>query len=144
MTRKIVGFSLLGAIVCVALLVAFGFFAGRRARLAGELPPPAAGPVDFVRDVRPILAARCVSCHGEARQRAELRLDRMDLAMEGGRSGRAIVPGRPQDSLLFRLVAGRVGETIMPPKGEMLSPEEIGILRSWIAEGARSRERLPE
>ena len=58
----------------------------------------------FESRIRPLLASRCYACHGQA-QTAGLRLDARDPAMRGGRSGRVIVPGKPEESLLLRAVA---------------------------------------
>ena len=91
---------------------------------AAPLPPPASQQVDFVRDVQPILAARCYDCHGEKRQRAELRWDVKSEALKGGASGRAVEPGKSADSLMIHMVSGTKGaELRMPPKGEPLTPQ---------------------
>src|SRR5689334_19526850 len=74
--------------------------------------PPQA--VDFVRDVRPIFAKHCVSCHGPDKQRGGLRLDRKADALNGGNSGAAIVPGKAADSPLIRFVSGADKDTVMP------------------------------
>ncbi len=58
----------------------------------------AADPVDYTRDVKPILAKHCVSCHGEERPRAGLRLDTAALAIKGGKAGPAVVPGKAEES----------------------------------------------
>ena len=69
-----------------------------------------AGPeVDYARDVKPILAARCTSCHGAIRQKAGLRLDTADLIRRGGDSGPAIEPGQSGESLLIERVTAADG-----------------------------------
>src|SRR5947209_5902872 len=83
---------------------------------------------DFGRDIMPILAARCSSCHGDSQQKGGLRLDRKTEAMKGGNSGAAIVPGRSGDSLLVKRISGRAG-TIMPPSGERLNATQIQLLK---------------
>lgn len=94
--------------------------------------------VDFVRDVQPIFAARCDSCHGSKLHLGELRLDRRSDALRGGGSGiPAIVPGKSAESLLIRYVSGLDAKTVMPPSGPRLSAEQIQILRFWIDQGAR-------
>ena len=92
--------------------------------------------VDFHQEVRPILSRACYSCHGPDKQRGGLRLDRQADAFAGGDSGTVIVPGKPAESELYRLVSGLDPARVMPPKGERLSPEELAILRRWIAQGA--------
>ena len=102
-----------------------------------EVLPAAEAGIDFERDVRPILAARCHTCHGPAQQLSGLRLDRREDALKGGSSGPVIVPGRSSESRLIQLVAGMEKTLIMPPAGDRLSDQEIGRLRAWIDEGAQ-------
>ena len=100
-----------------------------------------ANPIDFARDVRPILSDRCFVCHGPdaAKREAGLRLDLRDAALQQLPSGRfAIVPGQPdQSELLRRLTAHDVDER-MPPAASKLSvtAAEVAVLRRWIAAGA--------
>src|SRR5579871_929605 len=82
--------------------------------------PPAAEPVDYVQDVKPILSRRCYSCHGALKQKNELRLDTAALALKGGSGGPAIVPGNSGESLLIDAVTGADGVKLMPPEGEPL------------------------
>src|SRR5262249_48748397 len=110
---------------------------------AGSLPPKAGGTVDFARDIQPILAAKCLSCHDTAKERGGLRLDDGELAMKGGDSGPVMVPGKSGESRLVKLVAGLDPELKMPPKGTGLSREEIGKLRSWIDQGAKWPKQSP-
>src|SRR5688500_7608036 len=67
---------------------------------AGGLPPAASSKVEFVRDVQPILARNCLSCHGPSKQRGGLRLDDKTRAFAGGDSGPAFEPGKSGESLL--------------------------------------------
>ena len=97
------------------------------------------GEVDFTRDVRPILAAKCFVCHGpdSSSRKADLRLDLRDHALADLGDGlHAISPGDPGSSEVFFRIASDDPELRMPPKGEPLTPEEIEILRRWIAAGA--------
>jgi hypothetical protein len=98
-------------------------------------------PVDFSREVRPILAKHCFACHGpdEGGRKAGLRLDRREEATSEREGGiRAIVPGSPDESeLVFR--AEVEDETLqMPPRGagERLSTDELATVRRWIEDGA--------
>ncbi len=95
-----------------------------------------AADVDFSRDVRPILEAKCFACHGPAKQQADLRLDQRTPALKGGESGPAIVPGHAADSPLYRRVAGLGPEKPMPAKGERLTPPQVELVRAWIDQGA--------
>ncbi|MCP5527916.1 MAG: PSD1 domain-containing protein [Verrucomicrobiales bacterium] len=104
---------------------------------APGLPAAVVRGVDFTRDVEPILAARCVRCHGAEKRRGGLRLDRRADALTGGDShAPAIVPGDGAASPLIRFVAGLDPDMLMPPQGDRLSAEEIGMLRAWIDQGA--------
>src|SRR4051812_37234388 len=103
---------------------------------AGKLPPPATRPVDFVKDVQPILARSCYSCHGEQKQKGALRLDVKADALKGGDGGPAFVPGKSADSLLVHLIAGLDEDRVMPAKGPRLTAEQVGLLRAWIDQGA--------
>src|SRR5436190_2753479 len=100
-------------------------------------PPPAANhKVDFARDVQPIFAKHCVSCHGPEKQKSDYRLDVRAFALKAGSIGGAIVPGDAGKSLLLQYVAGTHADIRMPPKGKMLSDEQVGVLRAWIDQGA--------
>ena len=100
-----------------------------------ELPPPVDRAVDFVKDVQPILTARCLICHGPEKQKSSYRVDVKANAIEGGDFGRAIIPGKSADSSLIRYVAGLEEGLLMPAEGEPLSAEQIVILRAWIDQG---------
>ncbi|HVU88818.1 MAG TPA: PSD1 and planctomycete cytochrome C domain-containing protein [Pirellulales bacterium] len=100
-----------------------------------------AGAVDYVRDVRPILAGKCFACHGadEAARQAGLRLDERDAALATLDSGqRAIVPGKPDESALVARITSADAQFAMPPAetGKKLSPQEVATLRAWIAADA--------
>jgi mono/diheme cytochrome c family protein len=123
--------------VVVALAAAALVAAGH---LAAQPAPDAkakAAPVDFARDVRPILARHCLSCHGAEKQKGGLRLDRRADALRGGDSGKAVAPGDPAGSLLLKLVSGADPDGVMPPRGDRLTPAEVGVLRAWVEQGAR-------
>src|SRR4051812_13877625 len=89
---------------------------------------------DFENRVRPILAVRCVKCHGPQKQESNLRLDSRAAMMQGGASGPAIVPGRPEESLLVKAVRHK-GDLQMPPDTP-LKDEQIAMLTQWVADGA--------
>ncbi len=119
--------------LCVASVLAMS---APGAEETGTSPPASTPRVDFVRDVQPILAKNCLSCHGPTKQRGGLRLDEKNRAYAGGDSGPAFVPGRSGESLLIENVAGLDSDTVMPPKGDRLTPGEVGLLRAWIDQGA--------
>jgi hypothetical protein len=101
----------------------------------------AAEKVDFAREVRPLLADKCLACHGQdaAHREAGLRLDQREGALRGGDSGRpAIVPGQPERSELIRRIFSEEDSERMPPpeSKKALTEAEKELLRRWIAEGA--------
>jgi len=97
----------------------------------------AAEAVDYTRQVKPLLAARCTSCHGVLAQKSKLRLDTAEFIRKGGTSGAAIVPGKSGDSLLIHAVTGNDRERMPPEKdGAELSKEQIALLKAWIDQGA--------
>jgi hypothetical protein len=96
------------------------------------LPARAAGP-DFDKDVKPLLASRCVRCHGGERTRAELDARTKAGLLQGGERGPAVVPGAPEKSLLWVLVAADK----MPPGKEKLTGAQKALLRAWIEGGAK-------
>jgi hypothetical protein len=96
--------------------------------------------VDYGRDIKPVLKARCYACHGALKQEAGLRLDTGVLIRQGGDSGAAISDGQIDDSLLIHRVSAKEPGERMPPEGEPLSAEQIEMLRVWIREGAKSPE----
>jgi hypothetical protein len=122
------------------LLVAILPFARLAVRAEGEGSAPTravANPADiefFEKSVRPILAERCQGCHGTAKQKGGLRLDSRAAVIAGGSTGPAVIPGKPEESLLVDAI--NYGDTYqMPPKSKLLS-EEIATLTAWVKRGA--------
>ncbi len=103
---------------------------------ADDLPIHAVREIEFARDVQPIFAKHCLSCHCVQKQEGGFRLDHRELAMQGGDSGKAIAPGESAQSRLIQYVASTDSDKVMPPEGARLSPAEIAILRAWIDQGA--------
>ena len=103
-----------------------------------KLPPPSQLKVDFEKDIQPILAQNCHSCHGADVQQSGLRLDRRQPAMRGGDYGPVITPGNSANSKLIRRLVSGDGGLQMPPTGA-LSDEDVGLLRAWIDQGADFR-----
>ena len=100
-----------------------------------KLPPPADREIDFAKDVRPLLEKFCWRCHGEKKQESGLRLDSREALLKGGDLGQVIAAGDSERSKLITLVAGLDSQTTMPPEGDQLKPEQVGILRAWIDQG---------
>lgn len=104
--------------------------------LACALPAQAQAPVDYQRDIRPILAKRCIACHGpdEHGRQANFRLDTRDGATgkSGGYAG--IVPGNSAKSRVYARITNSTRP--MPPVGPRLSSQEVDLIRQWIDSGA--------
>ncbi|NNC90633.1 MAG: DUF1549 domain-containing protein, partial [Akkermansiaceae bacterium] len=101
----------------------------------------ACGEVSFNEDIRPILSNACFRCHGpdEEERKADLRLDTREGALADlGQGIRAVVPGDLDASeLFFRITTDDSDDVMPPPKaGKRLTPEQVGLFRQWIEEGA--------
>jgi WD40 repeat protein len=87
-----------------------------------------------------VLAAKCVGCHSEALAENKLNLEEVSGMLKGGKRGPALVPGKADESLLFKMAAHRV-EPVMPPKekkdAKALTSEELGLIKTWIDAGAK-------
>ena len=108
--------------------------------LFATTPGFAAAPPTFEKDIRPILKAHCFDCHGEGEKLKgglDLRLRR--LMLKGGDDGPVIVPGKPDRSLLFKLV--HIGE--MPKRDKKLSREQVALIKQWIVTGAKTARPEP-
>jgi cytochrome c553 len=89
----------------------------------------------FETRIRPVLANNCYSCHTTSKL-GDLRLDSRDAMLQGGKSGPAIVPGKPEDSRLILAVKHLDPRLKMPMAGDKLSEREIADLTQWIQAGA--------
>jgi Protein of unknown function (DUF1553)/Protein of unknown function (DUF1549)/Planctomycete cytochrome C len=96
------------------------------------------GPIDYMRQVKPLLKGRCYACHGSLKWKAGLRLDTGAAIRRGGDKGSAIEPGRPDESLLIERVTADDAGHRMPPEGAPLTAEQVETLRAWIDQGAAS------
>jgi hypothetical protein len=97
--------------------------------------------IDFARDIEPIFAAHCVSCHGTKKAAGQLRLDGKQAAMKGGISGAVILPGNAKASILLARLTGSDGQAKMPMGGDPLNPAQIELIRQWIDAGAGWEEK---
>jgi mono/diheme cytochrome c family protein len=130
----------------------------------GKLPPVADKQgVTYANDIQPLFEASCVRCHGEERQKGQLRLDNVESTLKGGKDGKIVVIGDSKKSLLVAAAAQIDDDTAMPPKhrpggpggpppdghGESggpggfgpppkaLTAEQVGLIRAWIDQGAK-------
>ena len=109
--------------------------AGLPPNQAALLPPAPKDPVVFARDIKPILELRCLQCHGKGRDKGGFRVDDRAALLRGGDSGPAVVPGHGTEGMLIALVSGLDPDEVMPKKGKLLTPTEVGLLRAWIDQG---------
>ena len=95
--------------------------------------------VDYLVDVKPLLTEHCVGCHGADKAESGLRLDTAAAALKGGMDGPAVVPGRPDESLLVRLVGAHPGDRPrMPYKKVPLTDAQVAVLKRWIETGTQA------
>lgn len=101
----------------------------------------ASPPLNFEQHIRPILKANCFDCHGEGgKLRGELDLRLKRFMLRGGESGPVLVPGQPEESLIFQMVSSHK----MPKRDRKLTSQEIGVIRRWIETGANTARPEPE
>lgn len=93
----------------------------------------AAAPVDFARDVQPILATACANCHGPAKAKGGIRVDTLDALTKSG----VVVAGNSAKSTLFLCLNGDGGLAKMPPKGQ-LTNQQMATIKDWIDQGAKA------
>jgi len=99
------------------------------------------GPVDFDKEVLPILRRNCLACHNATDAESDLVLEKPEDMREGGATGPAVIPGKSEESLLFALASHR-DAPLMPPEdndvgAKNLTPEQLGLLKLWIDQGAK-------
>ncbi len=100
-----------------------------------------AEPVDFGRDIQPILAKRCYACHGPDTAEAGLRLNVRESAFAQHESGAVtVVPKQASHSELIKRITSTDDSDRMPPEGKPLTPTQIDLIRRWIDEGADWQE----
>jgi Planctomycete cytochrome C len=111
----------------------------------GTLPPASNKPgVTYAADIKPIFDHSCTKCHSGEKPKAHLNLDTLDGALKGGRDGKVIIPGDSAKSPLILRVAhmSKDHHDWMPPLHNRagippLAPEQIGLIRAWIDQGAK-------
>jgi formylglycine-generating enzyme required for sulfatase activity len=98
----------------------------------------AAEPIDFQTHVRPILESTCLSCHDAEHPKGKLRMDTAAAVKTGGENkGAGLVPGKPEESSIYKsIILPADHDDIMPPKGDVLTKEQVSVLKQWIAQGA--------
>jgi len=128
-----------------AIALAFTLLSAPTAH-AAELPanhPKVAKPISagdlafFEAKVRPVLVGHCYKCHSKEadKVRGGLLLDTREALLHGGNSGPAVVPGKPDDSLLIQAIRYHDEDLQMPPKDEKLNDQQIADLTEWVRRG---------
>lgn len=105
--------------------------------ISAKVENPVPDAPDFHKQVRPILEASCIECHGVEKQKGDLRMDTRANLLKGGDSGPAMVPGSIDESILLeRIFLPADDDEIMPPENGPLSLNQLDILKRWIITGA--------
>src|SRR6266851_3349859 len=118
--------SLLLCLALGTLALARNFLSGADAEVGKPSPTQ---PPSFAEAIRPLLQTKCWRCHDAKTHKAGLDLTTAAGILKGGESGPALVPGKPDESLLYEKVHGGV----MPPvKKDRLSESEVATIRRWI------------
>ncbi|MCS7467916.1 PSD1 and planctomycete cytochrome C domain-containing protein [Stieleria sp. ICT_E10.1] len=126
-------------VICLALLSsAYAQRTEERKSASGKQPETARSrPVDFLREIQPILRDHCYECHAGTTEEGGLNLGIKANAFRGGDSGATIRAGNSEESLLIELVSGDDEDRLMPPEGNKpLNEEQINLIRAWIDQGA--------
>lgn len=139
MTRS----SCFGLSLCAALIGPLGLVSVVQA--ADEKPIAIAdvkhaGPVNFEKEILPILTKNCLACHSATKAESGLVLETPQTILKGGDSGPGVTPKKGAESLIVK-VAARIDEPFMPPKdnkvgAKSLSPQDLGLIKLWIDQGA--------
>jgi mono/diheme cytochrome c family protein len=133
-------------LIAIALAAAFGLAASASAAdAAGQLPPASTKQgVTYAADIKPIFDQSCVKCHSGDKPKARLKLDSLEGALKGSKDGKVIAPGDSAKSLMVKCVAHVTSDkdSWMPPAHNKanigpLTPEQIGLIRAWIDQGAK-------
>jgi uncharacterized membrane protein len=123
----------------------FKFFSANAAPKTPEAPDkkeplliPVSAKVDFAKEIAPIIKDMCFRCHGGEKVKGKFKLNTKALAMEGGESGKAILPGKPTLSKFYTSLVDKDEDVLMPPPKEKVRPskEQIEKIRLWIEQGA--------
>ncbi|MCA1977794.1 MAG: hypothetical protein LDL19_01020 [Thiobacillus sp.] len=93
-------------------------------------------------NIKPLLDAKCVSCHvpgGPGYEKSGLRLDSYEAVMKGTKFGAVVVPGSSVSSTMYRLVSGKADPSIRMPHGQAALPEaDVQMIGAWIDQGAKN------
>jgi uncharacterized membrane protein len=133
-------------LTAVALTATLGLAITAAAQDAAATLSPASTKqgVTYATDIKTILDASCAKCHSGDKPKARLKLDSLEDALKGGKDGKVITPGDSANSFVVKSVAHLTADhdTWMPPLNNRagikpLTPEQIGLIRAWIDQGAK-------
>src|SRR5688572_16235638 len=99
--------------------------------------------VDFEKEILPIFRRNCLACHSATEAQSDLILESPQTILKGGAEGPSVVPGKGSESRLL-LLASKQKEPHMPPedndvKAKPLTPQELGLIKLWIDQGAKGQ-----
>jgi WD40 repeat protein len=98
-----------------------------------------ADPVAYEKEVEPIFYKKCLACHSGSVKEGNLDISSYEGLVKGGKRGTAIVPGKGQESLIYKLLSRTDHKPFMPPRGEdPVVPEEMAVIKLWIDQGAKA------
>ena len=133
-------------LTAIALATTFGLTAAvSAANTAGQIPPASTKQgVTYATDIKSIFDNSCVKCHSGDKPKARLKLDSLENALKGSKDGKVITPGDSANSFIVKSVAHVTADhdSWMPPAHNKanigpLTPEQIGLIRAWIDQGAK-------
>jgi hypothetical protein len=104
---------------------------------APALPPAASQQIDFAKDIKPLFESSCIQCHAKGKTKGGLSLETRESFLRGGDDGPAAILGKSAESNIVKLVAGVDPDEQMPKKGKKWTPDQVGLLRAWIDQGAK-------
>ncbi len=134
----------IAALMAVSLLTSLG---AEKLKVTVDLSkiPPASRQtgITYAQDIKPIFDKSCVRCHGEHKPKGHLRLDSLEAVFKGSEDGKVIVSWNGAGSVLVQNIAhvGDPDDYMPPPKNKAgiapLTPQQIGLVRAWIDQGAQ-------
>jgi len=137
----------LAVLAFCSLLILVQAYAAQKTKVKVDITkiPPASNKKDltYATDIKPIFDNSCIKCHGAEKPKGKLRMDSLEGILKGGEDGKVVQPGHGAESMLVQNIA-RVGDPDLympPPKNKAnigpLTPEQIGLIRAWIDQGAK-------
>ena len=121
--------GILGSVLFLTAALTFG---------QAQNPDATSTPVSFSKDLAPILAKKCVACHGPEKSKGHFRLDSFDWLMKAGESKSApVLPSQPEQSELVRRLTATDEDDRMPQKDDPLPASQIALIERWIKDGAK-------